>query len=87
MLKDPDYWKDPDQFRPERFSDDKEGKENIGAFIPFSFGPRDCVAKKFAGNFKNLSFDILKLINISYYFNKSPCFNFRDRQPVKNFKD
>lgn len=50
MLKDPDYWSEPNTFRPERFLEDKEGKENIHSFIPFSFGPRDCVAKKAALN-------------------------------------
>lgn len=40
---DPQYFPNPENYNPERFSDDN--KKNIvpGSYIPFSIGPRNCV--------------------------------------------
>jgi cytochrome P450 len=38
----PKYWKDPYEFRPERFM----GDYNKDAFIPFSEGARGCIGRK-----------------------------------------
>ena len=38
------YWKDPEEFIPERFLEDY----NKDAFIPFSYGPRSCVGRNVA---------------------------------------
>jgi len=40
---DPEYWSDPEEFDPDRFS--VENKSNIvtGAFQPFGFGPKGCI--------------------------------------------
>lgn len=42
---DPNYFPDPLKFDPERFSD--ENKHNIqpGTYVPFGFGPRNCIGK------------------------------------------
>ena len=45
ILKDPDYFPEPDKFKPERFLGDQS--DNLFTNIPFSAGPRNCVAKKF----------------------------------------
>jgi cytochrome P450 len=43
----PDYWPDPDTFRPERFLD-KDRKVDPYAWIPFGGGARRCIGMSFA---------------------------------------
>lgn len=47
MHRHVDFWEDPDQFVPERFtSDDK--KDFSGHYFPFGAGPRMCIGNNFA---------------------------------------
>ncbi|KAJ3335775.1 hypothetical protein HDU93_004441 [Gonapodya sp. JEL0774] len=41
------WWKNPDDFNPDRFGAAGDGDE-IGAFAPFSLGSRNCIGKNFA---------------------------------------
>jgi cytochrome P450 len=43
----PDYWEDPDAFRPERFLD-KDRRVDPYAWIPFGGGARRCIGMSFA---------------------------------------
>ncbi len=44
----PEYWDEPEQFRPERFSEQESQRRHKFAYIPFSAGPRKCIGDQFA---------------------------------------
>ncbi|VAH28842.1 unnamed protein product [Triticum turgidum subsp. durum] len=50
MNHDPDIWEgDVHEFKPERFTNGiSQASKNPGAFLPFSWGPRICIAQQFA---------------------------------------
>lgn len=43
-----EYWPEPDNFDPGRFSPERFGEAEQAAFIPFSLGPRRCIGEYFA---------------------------------------
>lgn len=45
MHRHPDYWKNPDQFNPDRFG---KGPSHKYAYFPFGGGPRVCIGQHFA---------------------------------------
>jgi cytochrome P450 len=44
----PNFWEDPESFRPARFSRDNEAKQNRFSYLPFGAGPRLCIGSNFA---------------------------------------
>ncbi|XP_065214567.1 cytochrome P450 4C1-like [Planococcus citri] len=47
IQRNPEIFRDPDEFIPERFDDD-DFKKYPYAFIPFSAGPRNCIGQRLA---------------------------------------
>lgn len=43
-----DFWPEPDQFRPERFTLGEETRRHGFSYLPFGAGPRSCVGRQFA---------------------------------------
>jgi cytochrome P450 len=48
LQRDDRFWKEPDDFDPERFSAQRRSELTAGAYLPFGAGPRVCVGRKLA---------------------------------------
>lgn len=46
----PDFWPDPEEFRPARFDPALEADRHPYAYFPFGGGPRGCIGSGFALN-------------------------------------
>ena len=44
----PEYWDEPEQFKPERFSGEERRRHTPFAYLPFGGGPRGCLGWQFA---------------------------------------
>ena len=48
MHRDPKYWKDPETFDPDRFSEERSKERDRYCYFPFGGGPRYCIGTNFA---------------------------------------
>ncbi|XP_060066281.1 cytochrome P450 3A2-like [Ylistrum balloti] len=48
MQNDPDVWGKPDVFNPQRFSPAEKAKHDPLDYIPFGYGPRNCIGMRLA---------------------------------------
>ncbi|XP_062562172.1 probable cytochrome P450 6g2 isoform X2 [Armigeres subalbatus] len=57
---DPQYYPEPNEFRPERFSPQEKAKRSLPVYIPFGEGPRMCLGMRFAQS--QIKIALLKLV-------------------------
>jgi cytochrome P450 family 6 len=57
---DSNYWPNPEEFNPDRFSDEEIAKRPTNAFLPFGDGPRYCIGSKYA--IVNIKFAIATIV-------------------------
>ncbi|XP_042124030.1 cytochrome P450 3A31-like isoform X1 [Peromyscus maniculatus bairdii] len=65
---DPEYWPEPEEFCPERFSKENKGSINPYVYLPFGNGPRNCLGMRFA-----LMIMKLALTKVLKNFSFQPC--------------
>ena len=70
--RDPKTFEDPDEFKPERFLDEKT-TANAFSYVPFSAGPRNCIGQKFAMlELKTIIAKVLRKFEVSVGENYEP---------------
>ncbi|XP_049271898.1 cytochrome P450 3A19-like [Rhipicephalus sanguineus] len=47
MHHDPEFFPDPESFKPERFSEENVGSIRPYTYLPFGAGPRNCIGSRF----------------------------------------
>ncbi|XP_064612535.1 cytochrome P450 3A11-like [Liolophura sinensis] len=84
---DPGYWTDPEVFDPERFTPENKEKHHPLQWIPFGYGPRNCIGMRLA--LFEMKVIIVQLLQ-RYRFvpnSKTKPLKFKDNPLLSNTKD
>lgn len=73
IMNDPDYWEEPEKFKPERFMPENRHKLIPCTYLSFGAGPRHCLGMRFALTEAKLA--IAKLL-INFKFEPAPNTSF-----------
>ncbi|XP_067140699.1 cytochrome P450 3A31-like [Centruroides vittatus] len=68
LLKDCRYWKEPENFNPDRFSSKNAGLIDPSIYQPFGYGPRGCIGMRMAQTVMKLT-----LSNLIKHYKLEPC--------------
>lgn len=68
LHRDPEYWSEPEEFQPERFSKSNKDSINPYIYVPFGNGPRNCIGMRFA--LMNMKLAVIKVLQ---NFSFKPC--------------
>jgi cytochrome P450 len=87
MHRHPTYWPQPEQFDPERFSEEASKAQHKTAYLPFSAGPRRCIGDFFALVESQLHFGLMtRHLTMEYIADHpielAPEVNLRTRYPI-----
>ncbi|XP_052610984.1 cytochrome P450 3A19-like [Peromyscus californicus insignis] len=68
LHQDPKYWPESEEFCPERFSKENKDRINPYTYLPFGYGPRNCIGMRFS--LINMKLAIVKILQ---NFSLHPC--------------
>ncbi|XP_014652589.1 PREDICTED: cytochrome P450 3A12 isoform X6 [Ceratotherium simum simum] len=68
LHREPEFWPEPEEFHPERFSKDNKDSINPYIYMPFGSGPRNCIGMRFA--VVNMKLAVVRLLQ---NFSFKPC--------------
>lgn len=74
LHRDERYFPNPEEFQPERFSDDNKNNIVPFTYVPFGVGPRNCIGNRYA---------LMQAKAMLYYL----VLNFKFERSVKTFKN